>query len=326
MQIGPFQLENNLILAPMAGITDRPFRQLCKDMGAAVAVSEMIAANPQLRNTRKSLLRLDHQGESGLHWVQIAGSNPEMLAEAAKYNVSKGADIIDINMGCPVKKICRKAAGSALLSDEGLVEEICQAVVREVDVPVTLKIRTGTDQSSRNAKNIAKIAETSGIKALTIHGRTRADKFNGQAEYNTIREVRDNISITLIANGDIDSPEKAKQVLQYTQADALMIGRAAQGRPWIFREIDYFLKTGKQLRPISPSEMSDIMLSHINQLHEFYGDWQGVKIARKHVAWYLKNHTAIQGFKNIFNQIRTTEEQLLAITSWFEKQHLTVAC
>ncbi len=310
----------------MAGVTDRPFRQLCKDLGAAVAVSEMITANPELRNTRKSLMRLNHEGETGLNWVQIAGSDPEILADAAIYNVSKGADIIDINMGCPVKKVCRKAAGSALLSDEGLVSDICQAVVEAVDVPVTLKIRTGINSSSRNALNIARIAERSGISALTIHGRTRADKFLGEAEHNTFRKVRDKISMTLIANGDIDSPEKAKQVLRHTQADALMIGRAAQGRPWIFREIDHYLKTGQKLSPILLSEMSEIILCHIRQLHEFYGELQGVKIARKHVTWYLGNHPAIQGFKKLFYQIRCQEEQLLTIASWFEKQQLTVAC
>lgn len=322
MKIGPFQLDNNLILAPMAGITDRPFRQLCKDLGAAVAVSEMISANPKLRNTRKSLLRFDHQGESGLRWVQIAGSEPEMMMDAARFNASEGADIIDINMGCPVKKVCRKAAGSALLSDEGLVEEICQAVSGAVDIPVTLKIRTGSDCSNRNAVNIARIAERSGISALSIHGRTRADKFLGKAEYKTIRDVRDKIGMTLIANGDIDSPEKAKEVLLHTKADGVMIGRAAQGKPWIFREIDYFLKTGQKLDPVSLSEMSEIILRHIGQLHEFYGDWQGVKIARKHVTWYLQNHPSIQRFRNIFNQIRCPDEQLRTIASWFEEQQL----
>jgi len=322
MKIGPFQLDNNLILAPMAGITDRPFRQLCKDLGAAVAVSEMISANPKLRNTRKSLLRFDHQGESGLRWVQIAGSEPEMMMDAARFNASEGADIIDINMGCPVKKVCRKAAGSALLSDEGLVEEICQAVSGAVDIPVTLKIRTGSDCSNRNAVNIARIAERSGISALSIHGRTRADKFLGKAEYKTIRDVRDKIGMTLIANGDIDSPEKAKEVLLHTKADGVMIGRAAQGKPWIFREIDYFLKTGQKLDPVSLSEMSEIILRHIGQLHEFYGDWQGVKIARKHVTWYLQNHPSIQRFRNIFNQIRCPDEQLTTIASWFEEQQL----
>ncbi len=326
MIIGSHQFENNLILAPMAGISDRPFRQLCKDMGAAIAVSEMISANPTLRDTRKSKLRMDFDGETGLRWVQIAGSEPEVMAEAAKYNVEKGADIIDINMGCPVKKVCRKAAGSALLADEGLVEEICQAVVSAVDVPVTLKIRTGMEPANKNALAIAKIAERGGIAALTIHGRTRAEKFLGSAEHDTTREVRDKTDITLIANGDINSPEKAKSILEHTQADALMIGRAAQGRPWIFREIEHYLKSGIKQNPLSYAEILEIMLNHVRALHVFYGDWQGVKIARKHIGWYLKNHPAIQGTRKNFNQIRCPEEQLLVISSWFEKHQLAVAC
>jgi len=326
MIIGPHQFENNLILAPMAGITDRPFRQLCKDMGAAIAVSEMLSSNPELRDTRKSKLRMDFRDETGLRWIQIAGSEPQLLADAALYNFEKGADIIDINMGCPVKKVFRKAAGSALLSDEGLVEEICKAVVDAVDIPVTLKIRTGIDPLNKNAQAIAKIAERSGIAALTIHGRTRSEKFLGTAEHDTTRRVREKTDMTLIANGDIDSPEKAKATLEYTAADALMIGRAAQGRPWIFREIEHYLKSGEKLSPVLASELSVIMLNHIGALHDFYGDWQGVKIARKHVGWYLKNHPTVQGFRKKFNQIRCPEEQLLVIASWFEKQQLAVAC
>lgn len=323
MKIGPYQFENNLILAPMAGVTDRPFRQLCKDMGAAIAVSEMVSANPLLRNTRKSVLRLDHRGETGLRWVQIAGSEASVLAEAAKYNVDEGADIIDINMGCPAKKVCRKAAGSALLADEGLVEDICAQVVEAVSVPVTLKIRTGTDNSNRNAARIASIAEKVGISALTIHGRTRADKFQGEAEYKTIRAVRDKIDITLIANGDIDSPDKALYVSEQTGADALMIGRAAQGRPWIFREIAHFLSTGEYYRSIELPEIAEIMLKHIKQLHDFYGVNQGVGIARKHVGWYLNSYSSAQTFKRYFNQISGPKEQLVAIAAWFEKQQLT---
>jgi len=326
MIIGPHQFENNLILAPMAGITDRPFRQLCKDMGAAIAVSEMLSSNPELRDTRKSKLRMDFRDETGLRWIQIAGSEPQLLADAALYNFEKGADIIDINMGCPVKKVFRKAAGSALLSDEGLVEEICKAVIDAVDIPVTLKIRTGIDPLNKNAQAIAKIAERSGIAALTIHGRTRSEKFLGTAEHDTTRRVREKTDMTLIANGDIDSPEKAKATLEYTAADALMIGRAAQGRPWIFREIEHYLKSGEKLSPVLASELSVIMLNHIGALHDFYGDWQGVKIARKHVGWYLKNHPTVQGFRKKFNQIRCPEEQLLVIASWFEKQQLAVAC
>jgi len=295
-------------------------------MGAAIAVSEMISANPTLRDTRKSKLRMDFDGETGLRWVQIAGSEAKMLADAATYNKHKGADIIDINMGCPVKKVYKKAAGSALLSDEGLVEDICQAVVSAVDIPVTLKIRTGTDPSNKNAINIAKIAERSGIAALTIHGRTRSEKFFATAEHDTTREVREITDMTLIANGDINSPEKAKYTFEHTQADALMIGRGAQGRPWIFREIEHYLKSGEKLSPILASELAEVMLNHISALHDFYGDWQGVKIARKHVGWYLKNHPKIQGLRKNFNQIRCPEEQLLVITSWFEKQQLAVAC
>ncbi|MCP3675336.1 MAG: tRNA dihydrouridine synthase DusB [Gammaproteobacteria bacterium] len=323
MKIGPYQFENNLVLAPMAGVTDRPFRQLCKDMGAAIAVSEMVSANPLLRNTRKSILRLDHRGEIGLRWVQIAGSEASVLAEAAKYNVEKGADIIDINMGCPAKKVCRKAAGSALLADEGLVEDICTQVVETASVPVTLKIRTGTDHSNKNAVNIASIAEKVGISALTIHGRTRADKFQGEAEYKTIRAVREKTDITLIANGDIDSPDKALYVSEQTGADALMIGRAAQGRPWIFKEIAHFLSTGNYYRSTELSEIAEIMLNHIKQLHGFYGEYQGVRIARKHVGWYLNGYSSAQTFKRYFNQISGPKEQLVAITAWFEKQQLT---
>ncbi len=321
IQIGPYQLKNNLILAPMAGVTDRPFRQLCKDLGAATAVSEMVSSNPLLRNTRKSLLRIDHEGETGLRWVQIAGSEPEMLAAAAIYNVEQGAEIIDINMGCPAKKVCRKSAGSALLADEGLVAEICQQVVSAVDVPVTLKIRTGVDEAHKNAVKIASIAEQSGICALTIHGRTREAKFTGNAEYRTIRAVRDSTNITLIANGDIDSPEKALDVLKQTNVDGLMIGRAAQGNPWIFQQINHFLETGSRLQAIETSEIVKIMIRHISQLHEFYGEQQGVRVARKHVGWYLKSSSP--DFIKYFNQIQGPNGQLIAIDSWFNKQRLT---
>jgi len=323
MKIGPYQLENNLILAPMAGVTDRPFRQMCKDLGAGSAVGEMVSANPVLRNTRKSLLRLNHQGESGLRWVQIAGAEPKILAEAAIYNAQQGAEIIDINMGCPAKKVFRKSAGSALLQNEALVEDICQQVVAAVDIPVTLKIRTGADSSNRNAVNIARIAESNGISALTIHGRTRVDKFQGCAEYKTIRDVRDNVDITLIANGDIDSPEKAQQVLELTRADGLMVGRAAQGKPWIFREIAHFLATGTKLPEIENTEIAEIMSHHVSQLHDFYGEIQGVKIARKHVGWYLDSYSDVEKFKHYFNKISGPGEQLVAIASWFDKQQLT---
>jgi tRNA-dihydrouridine synthase B len=322
MKIGPYLLENNLILAPMAGVTDRPFRQLCKDLGAALAVGEMLSANPMLRNTRKSLLRADHKGESGVQWVQIAGGDAAMLAEAAQYNVEQGANVVDINMGCPAKKVCRKAAGSALLADESLVEEICLQVIDAVDVPVTLKIRTGTDRENRNAVNIAKIAEKSGITALSIHGRTRSDKFQGNAEYKTIRAVRDAVNITLIANGDIDSPEKAKQVLDFTEVEGLMIGRPAQGKPWIFREIAHYLETGELIEDISLNEVADIMLRHIAQLHEFYGFEQGVRIARKHVGWYLNSYLQGRNYKQHFNKINDAKDQLVEIASLFENNKL----
>ena len=309
----------------MAGVTDRPFRQLCKDLGAAVAVGEMLSSNPMLRNTRKSLLRSNHKGESGLKWVQIAGAEAAMLADAALYNVEQGADIIDINMGCPAKKVCRKAAGSALLADEYLVEEICSKVVEAVNVPVTLKIRTGTDRENRNAVNIAKIAELSGISALSIHGRTRSDKFQGKAEYQTIRAVRDAVNVTLIANGDIDSPEKAKQVLDFTEADGLMIGRPAQGKPWIFREINHYLKHGELKEDILLAEVADIMMRHITQLHDFYGFEQGIRIARKHVGWYFNSYLQGRKFKQNFNKINDAKEQLTAIASWFEDNKLLTA-
>lgn len=312
----------------MAGVTDRPFRQLCKDLGAGMAVSEMVSANPLLRDTRKSLLRINHTGETGIRWVQIAGADPKMLAEAAVYNVEQGADIIDINMGCPAKKVCRKSAGSALLADEKLVAEICKQVVAAVDVPVTLKIRTGTDRENRNAVSIAKIAEAAGISALTIHGRTRADKFQGDAEYQTIKDVRANVSITLIANGDVSTPEIAQQVLEITGADGLMIGRAAQGRPWIFREINHFLKTGESNFTIEDAEIEEIILRHVHELHEFYGQVQGVRITRKHIGWYLagiENSDTAKGFKQYFNKITGPKEQIIAIKGWFEKQELTKA-
>ena len=322
MKIGTFKLSNNLVLAPMAGVTDRPFRQLCKQLGAGMAVSEMVSSNSLLWGSKKTQRRANHEGEVEPRIVQIMGVDPEMMAEAARFNVNNGAQIIDINMGCPAKKVCRKAAGSALLADEGLVEDICQQVVDAVDVPVTLKIRTGTDHANRNALKIATIAERAGISALTIHGRTRADKFQGNAEYQTIRAVRESVDMTLIANGDIDSPEKAMQVLQLTRADGLMIGRAAQGRPWIFREINQFLTTGEKHNPILLTEIADIMSGHIAQLHNFYGEQQGVKIARKHVGWYLNSYPSAQIFKKHFNQINGPKEQLVAIASWFEKLQL----
>ena len=285
MQIGPYILENNLILAPMAGISDRPFRALCKQFGAGLAVSEMVASNPALRTHKRTVLKADHTGETGLRSVQILGTDPEQMADAARFNAQRGAQIIDINMGCPAKKVCSVAAGSALLRDEALVKKILDAVVNAVDIPVTLKIRTGWDLHSRNAVAIAQIAEDSGIAALTLHGRTRACKFNGQAEYVTIKEVKQAVGIPIIANGDIDSAEKADYVLTATGADAIMIGRAAQGNPWLFNQISHFLKTGKNLEKPTDTAIHSTLLSHLDQLYSFYGNVSGVRIARKHIGW-----------------------------------------
>ncbi len=325
MKIGPYQLDNQLVLAPMAGVTDRPFRMLCKELGAGMTVSEMVAANPKLRHTRKSRLRLKHGGELGVISVQIAGAEPEMMAEAAQYNVEHGAQIIDINMGCPAKKVCQKAAGSALMQDPQLVEQILHAVVAAVEVPVTLKIRTGWDTEHKNGLAIAKIAEQAGITALAVHGRTRSCKYVGQAEYDTIAEIVQGVSIPVLANGDITSPEKARFVLDYTGAAGIMIGRAAQGKPWIFREIEHFLRTGQRLAEPDLDEVADIMLSHIAQLHSFYGEGQGTRIARKHVSWYLKEQVDSKAFRDQFVRIEQAQEQLQAAQQFFQQQKLKQA-
>lgn len=319
IQIGNHTLANPLVLAPMAGVTDRPFRQLCRAHGASLAVSEMVIADPSFWTTRKSKHRLDHEGESAPISVQIAGGDAEMLAHAARLNQDQGAQIIDINMGCPAKKVCNKAAGSALMRDEKLVGEILDAVVSAVDIPVTLKIRTGWDKDNRNAINIAKMAESAGVQALAIHGRTRACAYKGEAEYDTIRQVKKAISIPVFANGDITCPEKAKQVLDYTQADGLLIGRAAQGRPWIFQEILHFLEHGEHQPEKKATEQCDIMLKHVSELHQFYGDVMGVRIARKHVAWYLQTRVDGKSFRKEFNQIDSTKRQLDAIKQFFER-------
>ncbi|WP_444996814.1 tRNA dihydrouridine synthase DusB [Aliikangiella sp. IMCC44359] len=325
MRIGSYSLENNLFLAPMAGVTDLPFRRLCKSMGAGVVVGEMVSADPSLRNSRKSLLRLSHDGEPGLRVVQIAGGDAQMLAAAAEYNVQNGAQIIDINMGCPAKKVCKKAAGSALLKDPELVEEILHAVVNAVDVPVTLKIRTGWDTENKNAVYIAQLAEQAGIQSLAVHGRTRACKYLGEVEYDTIRQVKQSVSIPVIANGDIDSPEKAKEVLAYTGADGLMIGRAAQGRPWIFREILHYFKTGEKLPDIHIDEVEQILMSHVAELHGFYGELQGLRIARKHVAWYLSSNGMTDDFRHRFNQIQSAEKQLCILAEYFKQRKIEKA-
>ena len=317
MQIGPYQLNSRLVLAPMAGVTDRPFRQLCKSLGAGMAVSEMVSSNSLLWGSEKTKRRANHLGETEPKSVQIAGAEPAMMAEAAKHNADHGAQIIDINMGCPAKKICNVMAGSALLQDEPLVKQILTAVVKAVDIPVTLKIRTGWDKDHRNALTVAKIAQDAGIQALAIHGRTRACQYRGDAEYDTIAEVKQKIHIPVIANGDITTPEKAKFVLEYTNADAVMIGRAAQGRPWIFREIQHYLLTGEHMQEPSASEVRDILIGHLNNLYEFYGEFTGVRIARKHISWYSKGHPHGAAFRDAVNRVDTVEEQLQMTNHFF---------
>ena len=319
LQIGPYSLDTQVALAPMAGVTDRPFRQLCRELGAGLVVSEMVTSDPNLWHTRKSSFRLNHQGEAEPRSVQIAGGDPEMMALAAQLNAERGAQIIDINMGCPAKKVCNKAAGSALLKDEPLVESILEAVVNAVDIPVTLKIRTGWSPDNRNALTIAKMAEQAGIAALTIHGRTRSDKYLGDAEYDTIKSVKETINIPVIANGDITTPEKARFVLDYTGADAVMIGRAAQGTPWILREIDHYLRHGEKVAPPSLSEIHSIFNRHLKALHEFYGELMGVRIARKHLNWYLISVSDVTGFRKEFNQLETADEQLNALDQYFDR-------
>ena len=321
LRIGPYTLPNSLILAPMAGVTDQPFRQLCKRMGAGLVVSEMVTSDVRLWNTRKSSLRMIHDGDPEPRSVQIAGGDPEMLAEAARRNVEMGAQIIDINMGCPAKKVCNKAAGSALLKDEILVREILQAVVAAVDVPVTLKIRTGWDRANKNGVTVAKIAEDAGIVALAVHGRTRADLYMGEAEYDTIAAIKQAVSIPVMANGDIDSPEKAKVVLAATGVDGLLIGRAAQGRPWIFREIEHYLRTGEQLPAPSLLEVERILLEHLAALHAFYGDVMGVRIARKHVSWYLATLPGAKEFRAQFNCLDSTDAQCANVREFFSERH-----
>ncbi|MBP8203360.1 MAG: tRNA dihydrouridine synthase DusB [Pseudomonas sp.] len=321
LRIGPYTLPNALILAPMAGVTDQPFRQLCKRMGAGLVVSEMVTSDVRLWNTRKSSLRMMHSGDPEPRSVQIAGGDPEMLAEAARRNVEMGAQIIDINMGCPAKKVCNKAAGSALLKDEQLVREILQAVVAAVDVPVTLKIRTGWDREHKNGISVARIAEDSGIVALAVHGRTRADLYRGEAEYETIAAIKQAVSIPVLANGDIDSAEKAKAVLAATGADGLLIGRAAQGRPWIFREIEHFLRTGEHLPAPSLYEVERILLEHLAALHAFYGDVMGVRIARKHVSWYLATLPGAKEFRAQFNRLDSTDAQCTNVRAFFSERH-----
>jgi tRNA-dihydrouridine synthase B len=317
MRIGQYVISPNLILAPMAGVTDKPFRMLCKKMGAGLCVSEMTISEPRLWRTNKSMHRMDHSDEPSPISVQIAGTDPAQLAEAARFNVDHGAQIIDINMGCPAKKVCNVLAGSALMRDEKLVAEILSATVKAVAVPVTLKIRTGWSPDSRNALAIARIAEDCGIQSLAIHGRTRQDFYTGLAEYDTIAEVKQALRIPVVANGDISDPIKAKFVLEYTKADALMIGRAAQGRPWIFRHIRHFLETGELLPEPPVSFIADTLLGHLRQLHEFYGEPQGVRIARKHLGWYSAAQEHATEFRARVNKAETAHEQMTITEDFF---------
>ncbi|MTW12178.1 tRNA dihydrouridine synthase DusB [Pseudoduganella eburnea] len=320
MKIGPHALRNNVFVAPMAGVTDRPFRQLCKELGAGYAVSEMAASNPRLWASEKSSRRTDHTGEMEPKAVQIAGAVPEELAECAKFNVDRGAQIIDINMGCPVKKVCNNWCGSALLQHEDLVQRILEAVVPAVNVPVTLKFRTGWNRENKNALRIARIAEQAGIQMLTLHGRTRADGYTGDAEYDTIAAVKAAVNIPVVANGDITTPEKARYVLDKTGADAVMIGRAAQGRPWIFREIDHFLRTGEYLPAPLVAEVRKLMDEHLQAHYAFYGEFLGVRTARKHIGWYVRDLPGGEEFRQQMNRLESTAEQLRAVDSFFESQ------
>ncbi|HHH47516.1 MAG TPA: tRNA dihydrouridine synthase DusB [Gammaproteobacteria bacterium] len=319
MQIGPYKLSNQLVLAPMAGVTDRPFRQLCKRLGAGMAVSEMVSSNSLLWGSEKTRRRANHDGETDPRSVQIMGADPKLMAEAARYNADNGAQIIDINMGCPAKKVCNVAAGSALLRDEGLVGKILDAVVAAVDVPVTLKIRTGWDTEHRNGVAIGRIAESAGVQALAVHGRTRACAYRGEAEYDTIAAIKAAIGIPVIANGDITTPEKARMVLDYTRADAVMIGRAAQGRPWIFREIDHYLQTGEKLPDPTRQEVRDLLLEHLENLYAFYGEYAGVRIARKHISWYSKGQRHGAAFRQAVNKAETVEEQFQITKDFFDE-------
>ncbi len=317
MQIGPYRLDVPLVLAPMAGVTDRPFRQLCRRLGAGLAVSEMTTADASLWHTEKSRLRREHGGEAAPIAVQIAGGDPQTLAEAARFNVEHGAQIIDINMGCPAKKVCRVDAGSALLRDEALVARICAAVVAAVDVPVTLKIRTGYTRVARNGLRVARIAEDAGIAALTVHGRTREDLYQGEAEYETIAAIKQTLRIPVIANGDVDSPQKAREVLRLTGADAVMIGRAAQGRPWIFREIAHYLAHGELLPAPTRYETRRWLLEHLDALYAFYGEGRGVRVARKHIQWYCQDHADAAPFWQRINGVTDVAVQRAAVEAFF---------
>jgi tRNA-dihydrouridine synthase B len=318
MKIGPHTLPSNIVLAPMAGVTDRPFRILCRRFGAGLAASEMLSADVRLWDTPKSRRRMDHCGEPGPRVVQIAGFDPSMMAEAARRNVDAGAQIIDINMGCPAKKVCNRLAGSALLQDEGLVARILHGVVRSVDVPVTLKTRTGWDRDHKNGVRIARIAEDNGIQALAIHGRTRADLYQGEAEHETVTAVKTAVKIPVFANGDIDSPQQAARILRETGCDGVMIGRAAQGRPWIFDEVNFFLREGESRATLAPEKVRDIMRAHLEDLYSFYGDETGVRVARKHLSWYFRQHPGQEALRNRLVQIETPQEQLSTLLESYD--------
>jgi len=326
MRIGPYKFSNQLAAAPMAGVTDRPFRQLCRVQGAGMVVSEMVGSNPKLRGTVKSQRRLDHAGEPGPRVIQIAGGDPAMLAQAARYNVDQGADIIDINMGCPAKKVCRKSAGSALLADESLVAQILDATVAAVTVPVTLKIRTGPDDTNRNGVRIAQLAQASGIAAISVHGRTRTQLFNGEAEHETVRQIKQAVSIPVIANGDIDSPQAARRVLEATGVDGLMIGRAACRRPWLFAEIDHYLRTGTLLAAPTLQQECEIISTHIEQLYDFYGERDGVRIARKHLNWQFERRQPGVAFRYDMMAAESSARQYRLVQAYYHGlDHLQAA-
>jgi tRNA-dihydrouridine synthase B len=318
MRIGSHDISPRVILAPMAGVTDKPFRVLCKQLGAGLAVSEMTTSDPRFWGTAKSLHRMDHAGEPDPVSVQVAGTDPATMAEAARFNVAHGAQLIDINMGCPAKKVCNTWAGSALMRDEALVARILEAVVGAVEVPVTLKIRTGWDAANRNAPEIARIAQESGIAALAVHGRSREQHYTGVAEYDTIAAIKAQLKIPVIANGDVDSPRKAAEVLRYTGCDAVMVGRAAQGRPWIFREIAHYLAHGELLPEPTLAEVRDVLLRHLHALHAFYGEESGVRIARKHLGWYAKDRPENHAFRAVVNQASNAQAQLRLTRDYFD--------
>jgi tRNA-dihydrouridine synthase B len=318
VKIGQFVLPSNVILAPMAGVTDRPFRQLCRRFGAGLAASEMLTANVRLWDTKKSRLRMDHTGEPSPRVVQIAGYDPKMMADAALRNVDAGAQIIDINMGCPAKKVCNRLAGSALMQDESLVARILSTVVQAVPVPVTLKTRTGWNRDHKNGTRIASIAEDCGIQALAIHGRTRADMYQGNAEHETVAAIKSKIKIPVFANGDIASPQRAREVLERTGCDGIMIGRAAQGRPWIFDEVNFFLETGELRGELAPEKVRDIMRAHLEDLYSLYGEETGVRVARKHLSWYFQQHPGQEALRNRLVTIESPEEQLSTLLEHFD--------